>query len=265
MKLPAFDDFRRVPHREKPAIRKMVVKAIRNGAWPLRISTTFGIGMRTIITWIKKFLGGGCKALENRSKQGRPRIPDEMHLQWLLRTVRDSNSLQLKFEFACRTLKLIRQALVDKFGLTLGVSTVRRALRALGLSPQKPQVQACQRDEEAFEKWKNEDFPRTKKNSLKEGAVILFEDEAGIAANDHVGTTWGLRGKTPRAELNGARYRVSMLGAIGADGRLHYELREGMSTSETFIGFLQSILAETGTKTFIITDNLSMQKSNKMK
>ena len=265
MKLSKIDDLRRVPNHQRPAIRKMVVKAIRKGACPIHISATFGIGLRTIITWIKKFLSGGWKALENRPKKGRPRILNEMHLNWLLRAVRDSNPMQLKFEFAYWTLKLIRQALIDKFGLTLSVSTVRRALRALGMSPQKPKVKAYQRDDKAFEKWKSEDFPKIKKKAEKEGATILFEDEAGIAASYHVGTTWGMRGKTPQVELNGARYRISMLGAIGADGRLHYELHEGTSTSETFIGFLQAILDETGSKIFIITDNLSIHNSNKVK
>ena len=264
MQLPVFDDFRSVPNCEKPAIRKMVVRAIRKGGCPVQLSQQTGIGLRTIITWVRKYLSGGFKALENRLKRGRHPILKDRHLQWLLRTVRDSNPLQWKFEFAYWTLKIIRRTLMDKFGLILGVSTVRRALRALGLTPQKPQVKACQRDDRAFEAWKSEDFPKILKQAEKNNAIILFEDEAGMRADYHQGRTWGVRGKTPQVELNGARYRMSMLAAIGSDGRLHYMLREGASTSETFIGFLRMILAGTGSKIYIVTDNSSIHKSHKV-
>ena len=265
MVLPEFDDFRRVPDRDKPAIRKMVVRAIRKGACPVHLSNTPGIGLRTIITWVRKYVSGGNKALENRPKRGRPPILKDHHLQWLLRTVRDSNPMQLKFEFACRTLKIIRRTLMDKFDLILGVSTARRALHALGLTPQKPKVKAYQRDDAAFKAWKSEGFPKIKEQARKDGATILFEDEAGMKADYHKGRTWGARGKTPQVEFTGARFGVNMLAAIGADGTLHYRLTEGNSTSETFIEFLRYVLANSDTKIYIVTDNPSIHTSNKVK
>lgn len=265
MVLPEFDDFRKVPNREKPAIRKMVVKAIRKGACPVHLSNTLGIGLRTIITWLRKYLSGGYKALQNRPKRGRPPILKDHHLKWLLRTVRDSNPMQLKFEFAYWTLKIIRRALMDKFNLVLGVSAVRRALHALGLTPQKPKVKAYQRDDAAFKAWKSEYFPKMKEQARKDGATILFEDEAGMKADYHKGRTWGARGKTPQVEFTGARFGVNMLAAIGADGTLHYRLTEGNSTSDTFIEFLRYVLENADTKIYIITDNLSIHTSNKVK
>ena len=111
---------------------------------------------------------------------------NEMHLNWPLRAVRDSNPLQLKFEFDYWTLKLVRQALIDKFGLTLSISVVRRALRALGMSSQKPKVNAYQRDDKAFEKWRGGRVPEDQQGDLALAAVALEDRPAAAEAAEAV-------------------------------------------------------------------------------
>ncbi|MBD3237612.1 MAG: hypothetical protein GF330_12980 [Candidatus Eisenbacteria bacterium] len=59
---------------------------------------------------------------------------------------------------------------------------VRRALlKKLGLTPQKPLRRAYQQDPERVQQWIAKDYPKIKAMAKREGALILFGDEAGVA------------------------------------------------------------------------------------
>ncbi len=66
------------------------------------------------------------------------------------------------------------------FGVRYHPAHISRLLKALGLSLQKPQRRAYQRDEEAIKRWKEERWPELKKRALKEGRTILFVDQLGF-------------------------------------------------------------------------------------
>ena len=70
-------------------------------------------------------------------------------------------------------------------------------MRRLGLTPQKPKFRSYYRNERAVAQWLATTFPELKKKAEANGETILFADEAGMAANYHVGRTWGHRGETP--------------------------------------------------------------------
>ncbi len=63
-------------------------------------------------------------------------------MQMILATLRDKSPDQLQLEFACRSLQIVRPGILDQFPVKLSLSTVRRVLRHLGLTPQRPQFRA---------------------------------------------------------------------------------------------------------------------------
>jgi hypothetical protein len=56
-----------------------------------------------------------------------------------------------------------------EFGVLYHPAHVSRLLRALGLSLQKPERRANQREEEAIERWKQERWPELKRGQVEEG------------------------------------------------------------------------------------------------
>jgi hypothetical protein len=70
---------------------------------------------------------------------------------------------------------------------------VGRVLRTLGFTPQRPLHRAWQQDKVLVERWEQEEYPKIRKRSKKEKALIYFGDESGIRSDYHAGTTWGER------------------------------------------------------------------------
>jgi transposase len=54
----------------------------------------------------------------------------------------------------------VREVVLREFGVEYDPDHLGRILHNLGFSPQKPQVRASQRDEEAIERWRTDDWPR---------------------------------------------------------------------------------------------------------
>ncbi len=85
-----------------------------------------------------------------------------------------------------------------EFGVLYHPAHVSRLLRALGLSLQKPERRANQRDEEAIERWKQERWPELKKGPGRGGQrTILFVDQSGFYLLPCVVRTYAPVAQTP--------------------------------------------------------------------
>ncbi len=124
----------------------------------------------------------------------------------------------------------MRQAFGEKFGSVLSVSTVRRILRRLGLTPQRPKRCATRYDPAAVQRWKDQEFPKILRRAQEFGAMIACADESGLASQSVSGRTWGLCGQTPVVQVASGRFRLNLLAAISPEGQLHYTVREGPVT-----------------------------------
>jgi hypothetical protein len=74
--------------------------------------------------------------------------------------------------------------------VSLSGISVWRALKALGLSAQRPKYAAYQLNEEAARKFLKEEYPGIKKAAKKCGAAIYWGDESAVRSDCHSGTTW---------------------------------------------------------------------------
>ncbi len=127
--------------------------------------------------------------------------PDPM--QMILATPRDKSPDQPQLEFACRALKIVRPWILDQFPVKLSLSTVRRVLRRLGLTPQRPQFRSYQQNTDAVRTWIEETYPALAQHAQEQGALLLLADEAGMTSHYHRGTTWGAPGPDARRPANG--------------------------------------------------------------
>jgi transposase len=61
------------------------------------------------------------------------------------------------------TTARIAELITREFGVTYHRDHVGRLMHRLGWSHQKPETRAAERNEEAIDRWKREDWPRVKK------------------------------------------------------------------------------------------------------
>ncbi len=161
-------------------------------------------------------------------------------MQMILATLRDKSPDQLQFEFACRSLQIVRPWILDQFPVQLSLSTVRRILRRLGLTPQRPQFRASLQNAAAVRTRIAATYPALAQRTQEQGALLLWAAEAGRTAHDHRGTPWGCRGRTPLVQQTGARFRLSRLSAISFSGARHSMPQPGTATAATLEKFLQA-------------------------
>lgn len=73
----------------------------------------------------------------------------------------------------------------------------------------------------------------------------MFIDESGVDTAESRRYGWAPKGQTPEIERPTGGQRLSMIGAIGADGRTALRRHRGPVNGETFVKFLSEDLAPT--------------------
>jgi len=249
------NDGRKLTSSEKEALRKRAVQQIEGGESPEAVADTFGINRRTIYRWIARYHHGGLEGLTTRSKPGRPTKFTGDDLRWLSRMIRGTDPRQFQFPFALWTRRIVRDLWRRERGVRVSDVTVGRALRKLGLTPQRPLRRAWQQNPEAVDQWKSAVYPEIQRRAQAEGARIFFADEAGMRSDYHAGTTWAPAGETPVVEATGARFSVNMVSAVSPAGEMRFRLVEGNVNAAVFADFINRLAADAGDrKVFLIVD-----------
>ncbi len=94
-------------------------------------------------------------------------------MQMILATPRDKSPDQLQLEFACRSLQIVRPGTLDQFPVQLSLAPVRRVLRRLGLTPQRPQFRAYRQNAAAVRTWIEATYPALAQRTQEQGALLL--------------------------------------------------------------------------------------------
>lgn len=92
--------------------------------------------------------------------------------RWLAQAVKDPIPLQFKFAFGLRTLSLIAALIEREFGEKLSPASVRRIMKLLSFSAQKPLYQAWQEDGALVRTWEAEIYPAIRAEARAVGATI---------------------------------------------------------------------------------------------
>jgi transposase len=100
----------------------------------------------------------------------------------------------------------------------------------------------------------NESLPRITHAACRQGAVLYFEDEAGVRSTAFGGRTWGRVGQTPGVSLTGKHFGVNRLSVVNAEGGLHFHLESKPIMGERFLDFLKSLTKSEPRPIFLILD-----------
>ena len=257
-------DGRKLDHKTREAIRKRAVQRIKTGESPEVVIKALGYHRSAVYQWLKLFDEGGIEALTFKKIPGaKPKLTPAQKKK-VFDIVTMKNPEQLKFPFALWTLGMVRQLIIDQFGVTLSEVSVGRLLKALGLTPQKPLRRAWQQNPARVDKWLSEEYPAIQKEAKKVGATIYFGDEAGIRSDYHSGTTWAVKGQTPVIRTTGSRFSLNMVSAVSARGSMRFMTIKGRLTTDRFIEFLERLLKNQEKPVFLIVDGHPVHRSNRV-
>jgi len=245
--------------------RKEVVEAIilRNEPATL-VARVYNTSARNVFNWLARYRSGGWQALEDKSKQGRPRKVTGEDMKWLYDAITMGNPTNYQFSFCLWTLKVIRTLLQKERQIKLSKSSVSRLLKQLGLSSQKPLYKSYKQDPQKIKDYLSQTYPEAVKEAKKYNARLYFIDEAAFRSDAHRGATWGKIGETPVIKDTGSRFSFKLISAVSARGDMHFEVIEERMNSEKFIEYLKKLRSDTGHPIFVIADNARYHHSKRV-
>jgi len=110
------------------------------------IAENFGVTKAAVYEWIKDYKKQGLKGLKKKTAKGAEPKLWENEIKKLLGMI-EKTADNYGFESPLWDCKKITQLIREKFGKSIHFSNVWRLLQKFGLSTQKPQRQAKERDE----------------------------------------------------------------------------------------------------------------------
>ncbi len=134
-------------------------KLLREGLAPVEVARRLGINRRSVRRWRAM---GEHKKLAARPAAGRPAKLTEAQREQLVGHLLEGPRAS-GYPTELWTCPRIAEVIRRRFKVRYHASHVGRVLRSLGFSPQKPERQARERDEEAIRGWVREVWPRVKK------------------------------------------------------------------------------------------------------
>jgi transposase len=172
---------------------------------------------------------------------------------------------QLKMPFMLWTREAVTMLIEQRFGIKLAIRSVGTYLKRWGFTPQKPIKRAYERQDKAVKIWLEETYPKIAVRAKTEGAEIHWGDEAGFRSDHQTGTSFSPRGKTPVIKSTGKRFRVNMISTVTNKGTLRFMLFEESFTADVFLRFLKRLVKGSGTKIFLILDNMRVHHTKALK
>ena len=179
----------------------------------------------------------------------------------MFRWINGKNPRQYGFDFGLWTRQIVRELIVQRFGVRLSLASIGALLARQGLTPQKPLQRAYQRDPEAIARWQRETYPAIARHAKRTKAEISFWDESGFRADAVHGKTWGARAHTPVVQVPGQRQGISAASAISAKGAFWFATYAGALTGPLFVDLLRRMMRGRRKPLHLILDGLPAHKA----
>ena len=132
------------------------------GQSPPEVARMVGAPRQTVYRWQKVLAIGGIEALRDMSKGGRPAQLGAAEVSQLYVALLEGATAH-GFATPLWTLKRVRLWIERELGVQYSEVHVWRLLGQLGLSNQKPDRRALERDAVAIENWRKHTWPALKK------------------------------------------------------------------------------------------------------
>jgi transposase len=157
------------PHgtaQQLEARRRRAAELLQQGKTLTEVARLVGSSVSSVSRWRDALDRGGEQALAPKPAPGRPAWLSEAQRRRLLRVLQAGPRRQ-GFATDLWTCARVGQVIRRLFGVRYHVDYVGTLLHKLGWSPQKPALQARERDETAIAAWRSKTWPRLKKEARK--------------------------------------------------------------------------------------------------
>jgi transposase len=248
-------------HENLEFIRKNAVTRILAGESVAKVMDSFGMHRTSAYPWVRRAKKSGIRALDSTKSLGPQKLLSDTQRNKVRSWICGKDPRQYGIDFGLWTRAIVKELILDRFGIEISISSVGVLLASLNITPQKPLQRAYQRDPVAITEWKTKVYPRIKKDCRKAGGSIFFLDEAGFTTDDTKGRTWSEKGKTPIVAVDGRRQRINVISAVSANGAFWSKVYHGKLESDLFIDFLVDLLRRQRGPIFLILDSLPLHKS----
>lgn len=147
--------------------RQRAIELFQQGKRKAEIARQLGTSRASVTRWCQAYQRAGPEGIEARPTPGRPaKLSAKQKRRLLQRILKGARANG--FPTDLWTGKRIVELIWRLFGVAYHTDSMPRFLSALGLTCQKPQKRAVERDEERIASWIARDWPRIKRGLLAE-------------------------------------------------------------------------------------------------
>lgn len=126
------------------------------------VARKIGCAPSSVMRWKDARQSQGDRGLAPKQVPGRPAKLSAKHKKRLI-AILSKGALAYGYRTDLWTTARIVEVIEENFGVKYHRDHIGRLMKSLGWSWQKPKKRALERNEQAIEKWKREDWPRIKK------------------------------------------------------------------------------------------------------
>ena len=258
----------RLSPEEQYQVRKNIIRLSKNCKTNAEIAEILDVSLRHVQNTKRQYADGGIAAIKPKTR-GR-RIGDKRKLtpeqeKEIRASIIDKNPEQLRLPGCMWTRENIRQLVREKYKIDMPLSTLGYYLQRWGFSVQRPAKRAYKQDEKQIAQWLDVEFPGISERAKNEDAEIFFGDECGIQNTANYAKGYAPIGQTPVVRVESKRFKINMISAISARGKLRFMLYKSNMNSDKLIDFMRRLIADTSKKVFLVLDNLKIHHSKKVK
>lgn len=152
--------------------RLLAVRRVREGKTHAQVAQFLGVHVRSVDRWMASYRQQGLKGLKAQPHPGRPPKLTPQRAGLVLHWLRKS---PMSFGFATElwSAPRVAQVIERKWGVRFHPRYLNEWLTARGVTPQKPETQARERDPAQIKRWLKHDWPRIQ-NKRAANALPLF-------------------------------------------------------------------------------------------
>jgi len=265
----AKDDARSLTTEEQHLLRvKGVDMVFKEGYSKRAAARALGVSRQHLTKWCQAFEENGYAGLELGRRGRRPlesMLLKPHQCASIVSTIKDKTPDQIKMSFVLWERVAVRELIQNRFGVTLALRTVTDYLKRWGMTAQRPVERAYERNDKTVSQWLEKEYPAIKAEATKQGATILWSDETGVQNGAAHSRSFSPKGKTPVVRKQGKPLRANMISAITNKGKVRFMIYDGKMNQQMFIKFLGRLVGSSGTKIFLIVDNLKVHHGKLVK
>lgn len=142
--------------------RRLGVDRVNAGYSQTQVALILKVAPRSVRRWIHAFREGGDDALKARPRPGAPCKLTPEQTDIVLGWFRQSPK-EFGFSTELWTARRVSQLIREQFGVSMNHRYLNAWLTQRGITPQKPQRQARERNQAEIERWLRVDWPRIQK------------------------------------------------------------------------------------------------------